>query len=873
MKKLLLSLTLGLFLMLNVGVFVGAEPGEPEEPAIIEVYPYDEIDCSLELDTCKNLKVGSDNWTLQYNGYNYHFVRGSVRYGSKLADGNDDGFISGAELGAPSYNAFGMLIINDTDQLLKLRDGDREPLTAVQHRMYAYYDADGVLQMYENHISAFHMVNDNHGVDGAEDAWRLANELEKENYDAAAADAKPANMLQTRLRMIRDSENPNGYKLEPLGNLKWTSSFYNPDDPESKKSQFLDYDPNEVHIPARWTVQTFGTHDRGAYKPAFDMMYSLPATFLEETPQKAVVKYNEIAPKLNGFAGLDDNPYVPGVQIVANFGETFAPDFSKLTATWVKMFDDEGNIINQKDTKIDFKLEISQEGLTPDVLTFTLGEDDKYTQSGAITIVDTEKFEEIYTIKMSAVTPKDVAHEVEGIIVVGVLPNRFEGVAGKFGEDGKYIDLLEGIKAFNGNGLDITDNIKVTYPANFNPYNPQPGTYEIILDVAYEHVWEPILHTVGTREGLKVTIEGKDAGDAPKTYEQVIDYPSKYNVPFSKEASALLTYIDYDHKELVAETRGMAWGTVAAVVNEEGKIIRTWNGFTAYTETWFNAEGVVETKTHADGGAMNTAVAAYELQEGEYMLLAHGGAEGTFARFSHGGTVTIEGRAEMRYTAEAQVKYSVKIDDKTAPVIRVVNSNYKVDKDMFETVEDAILANVVGWDNFSDVDFIVDDSGGLDLNVPGTYTVMVTAEDKAANDASVSFTVEVVAAKLSEAEVTDLLNAQKEALEAVIQEQQELIQAQKDALEALQGKVDTTLPNDNKEYTDGKVAEANAAAAAADARAKAAEDKAAELQTQIDQINAKPALKAGVQLWVVILLVLIGSGAAFGAAFLLGKKQ
>ncbi|MDD2575145.1 MAG: hypothetical protein PHD47_01605 [Acholeplasmataceae bacterium] len=900
MKKLLSVLTLAVTLVLGLGLTnLYAEEG------IVEVYPYDNEACSLETADCKDTKVGRSNWTLTYNGFRYHFVRGSARYGHELIDANADGFIDATESGAVTYNAFGMLWMNNTDTTIKLKNTDRTLLTGVQHRIWAYFDETGELQMIENQIHQYYIIDDNYGVEGADPDWRLATELEIDAY--VAAETKPADMRYAHLRMkrVETSVDPDGYVLEPLTYIKWTNADWIPaagEEPEvGQDSTILDYDPNEVHIPSGWNVMTFSTNDRGSYEPALAMVTSLPAAFIDEAVGPAIIEYNEVPATHTGFAVLDKNPYVDGVQIVANFGEPFTLDMSGLSATWTDMFDEEDKIIHAINQKIPFDVIISEDGEVIETINFTVV-GDAFVPSGPITKVSTDEFEKVYDIQMKSTTPEGQVRTSNGIIVVGVLPNRFEGVENKFYRDGEFIDLLAGIEAFNGNGVDITDAIQVSWGAGFNPYNPQPGNFTITLDVAYEHHWDPVLtnddKSIGYNDvtpedsvpGFKVIFWNETDPENPVIrYENNIIryYPNelakhRYNVPFLREAYVgQMTLIDFDHKELVAETTGLGWGSVVGVVDAEGYLKHTWNGFASYVETL--PDGT--TKPHADAGAMMTAVRAYELQEGEIMLLAHGGAEGSGIRYGYGDRIEILGRPDVYYTAEAQVTYNITVDDRTAPQIRVNNPNYKVDGSMFDTPEEAILANVSAFDNFSETILVVVDDGGLtDLSVPGVYTVSVDAEDQAANFSSVTFDVTVVAPKLTEAEVDTLLDEQRTALQAVIDQQkadlqalmdqqrddlQDIIDAQEaliTAQEAALAALETQVTDDGA--TKAELADALAKAQEALAAAQAAQNTA---DTATTDIEAKP---EGTPIWLTIVISLVAAGVAFGAAFLvLGKKK
>ncbi len=805
MKRLISVLTLGLFLVLGLSLTLGAA-----ETELVDVYPYEQEACLLAEDGCTQTKVGKSDWTLEYNGYRYHFVRGSDKYVSEMTP-NGEGYMDKTSYTPVTFNAFGMLFHNNTDAPVKFRDGDRTALTVVMHRMWSYFDEEGVLQMFENHIYKKHMVNDKHDSGGEE--WRFADAAEAAAYDAAADGEKPANMLNTHFRIIRDKNSTKGYVLEPLGYLKWTHANYDSSDPTSKKSILLDYDPNEAHLPAGWKIVTSGTYDRSTYEVAMGMVEKMPDTFLEETPQKAVFKFPEVAPKINGWAAKDQNEFVEGVQLVNDWNVPFAFDVTGVSATWLQMFDENGKILH-KTQKLPFNF-IIKDIETKEVLetiTYTANEAGVYEPSGPFTKVDTSEFENMYAVELVVKALNNLEDKVEGEIVVGVLPNRFEGVpVDRYEDDGIYVDISEGITAFNGNNVEISDALVFTHPANFNPYNPLPGEYEIEVYVDYEYVWPAVF-------------DGKDRltfkSDDPAVAD-VYAYLQKErrNVAFDKGKTSLLTYIDYEHKELVAETKGMAWGSVAGVIGADGYMKHTWDGFTSYTETKPDGTKIV----HADGAAMTNAIKAYVLQEGEAMILAHGSAEGNCIRYGYGKKVTVEeGRLEKRYTAKATTTYNLIIDDRTPPQARAVQNPFKVDNTMYETVNEAILANVVGFDNYGELSMFVTNDGGADLSVPGKYTVKVEVEDEAGNSVFVQYTLEVVEPKLTQDEVDALLAAQKASMEAERQTQITNVQNQ--------------------------------------------------LTTRVDEVEAQPD-KVGAPIWLVILLVLVGSGASFAASFLLLRKK
>ena len=131
----------------------------------------------------------------------------------------------------------------------------------------------------------------------------------------------------------------------------------------------------------------------------------------------------------------------------------------------------------------------------------------------------------------------------------------------------------------------------------------------------------------------------------------------------------------------------------------------------------------------------------------------------------------------MNFEIYKEASFVLTVDDITAPVALVVNPNYHITVGEYTSVNAAILANVVAFDNASavaDLAKYVSDDGDMDLTVPGTSEVEVTLEDEAGNATIVSFDVVV----LANAEAADI-----EALEALIDD----LEAQIDALETTNG--------------------------------------------------------------------------------------
>lgn len=813
-KKLISVLTLGMFLMLGLSLRT-----IKAETDLIDIFPYDQESCLLAQDGCVGTKVGSANWTIEYAGYRHHLVKGADKYASEMTV-NSEGFVDSTGFVGKSWGSFGMVFINNTEEDIKLKDGDRSKLTSgSKDFIYAYFDENGKLQKLEDAVLAYVIVNEKHDDEEADPVWRLATEIERETYETA--EEKPANMKSANIRIVRDADDETKYGLEPIKNLGWEHADYVSTDPESEKSVLVDYDPNEVHLPAGWTILTLGFNDRANPK-SLDFARAMADAFTDVTTAAMVKKYQEVPPVLT-YTGLDQNAFIDGIQVIADWDEDFELDISQLSATWMNMFDDEGKIIH-KTEKIPYNIIIKQDETVLETIIFTPNAEGNYEASGPFTKVDTSEFETIYEFEMATKAPNNLERSIEGQIVVGVLPNRFEGVKDRFSKDGIYIDLLEDIQAFNGNDGDITSAIKATYPEGFNPYNPLPGEYVITLDVAYKHTFDAIFEGNHKLTLYDITTDPEN----PELKQTgLIDIETRYNIAYNKDVSGGLPhYIDYDHKELVAQTAGAwGWGTSAMVIGADGIVNRVFDGFGGgYSERYYDAEGNAAATSHGNGTGLLAAVKEHQLQEGEAMVLAHGGS---LIKASLGYDSKFEfGRPTTYYTAESQTTYTLIISDATAPQAKAVKDPYKIDNTMFEDVDEAILSNVVGFDNYSEINMFVLDDGGLDLSVPGKYNVRVEVEDIAGNSVEVSYVVEVVKPNLSPAEVEELLAEQLEAQKA---EQEAARQAELEATKK-------------------------------------------ELNDKIAKLEAKPD-KAGAPIWLVILLVVVGSAASFGAAFLLLRKK
>ena len=736
MKKLVLALLLGFTVAL--GFMSSAQAAEHE---LVDLYPYDQIACLEATSSCTQTKLGDSNWDFEYYGHRYHIVRGSARYVTEWNDDNSDGFISALEMTTMSWNAFASLIINDTDESVVLTTNNvRTDLTSVVHRMYAYFDEAGDLQMFEDHIGTYYIFNDGIDATPANADWRLATEAEITAYDAA--DPKPATTRLTHIRMALDSTDTDGYVIEPIKYLTWTNADVDTavDTDVNNWSTIIPGNPNHVTIPAGWTIVSFGTNDRGTLNTKTrDYIFSLPEAMIDDTVAPIVTTYTPQPATFTGLTALDDDLVTPGVNIVVDYNGEF--DLSNtVSAAWLNMFDVDGNIINSTD-KLDYEVTISQDDVDLQTITFTYDSGtDAYTASGPVTSIDTSEFGAGYKATYSVVTPEDDVTEVVADIVIGVMPPKYAGVADRYHNEGMFIDVLEGISADDGYGNDVTDTIEVTLPAGFNQYNPLPGVYEIELSFTH-HV-----HF----DGVQSNVLFKDVTTV--NFNEVTSLNADIDINVHSSLAVFTEITNFT-------TAGSGWGSVIVVVAADGTMKERYDRY--------NWEHTTSTGTVVGDLALFTAwQAGLTLAEGEFILTAHGSVHAPVLRAANlafGDSVDLTiGYPDFDYDIVTDSSYTLTVDDTTAPMLVVVNGNYQVEANAYTTVNQAILANVVAFDyndGFDDLSMYVSNNGGMTL-VPGTYTVEVTVEDQAGNAAVASFDVTVIAPKLTEAEVQALLDAQ-----------------------------------------------------------------------------------------------------------------
>ncbi|TVP86135.1 MAG: hypothetical protein EA375_02415 [Acholeplasmataceae bacterium] len=737
MKKFITMLLFGFFLAM---MFSFQSFAQEEEEDIIELYPYNQLACLEATPACTELQVGSAHWTWMYHGHRYHVVRGGVRYVKDFVDADADGFISPLEIGAAlTYNAFGALTINDTDETVVLStQSGRADITSVVHRIYVYFDEDGVLQMFEDQVHNYYIFNEG---DETDPDWRLATQTEIDAYIAAEEGEKPVTTRNSPIRMALDDTHTRGYVLEPLTWIQWSNAdVVVAEEPDVEKwSTIIPGNPNFVTIPAGWSTFSFSTFDRGTQNPLTTAyLKTLPFAMIDEEVDPMVIEYTHQPAVFDGLVALDDDLVTPGIQIVIDYQADFDLP-ATVTAAWINMFDEDGKIQNQSEY-LDYTVTISQDDVDLETIEFN-HDGTAYVASGPVTSIDTGVFGAGYVATFAVTTPKGDVTERFADIVVGVMPPTFSGVQTRYVLENTYVDLLEDITADDGYGNDLTHSIIVTTPAGFNPYNVQAGTYEIGLSFTHN-----------------VFIAGDEAIVTVHEEEVPFNMELHYNKPVAVSDS-LGVFKVWDDVSIF-KTVATGWGNVIVVVAADGTMKESYSRF-----DWFytTEDGTIT----GDLDHFTAWMAALELEEGEFVVAAHGAAQATrlrVANLAFGDPISVQlGTLDFDYDIVTETSYMLVVDDVTPPLLLVVNNNFTIHTGQFTNVNQAILSNVVAFDlnDGENVAVYVANNGGLSLTTPGAYTVVVMAEDLAGNNTSATFTVTVVQAPHipTDQEIQDMIDA------------------------------------------------------------------------------------------------------------------
>jgi len=751
LKKIALFFTMA-FLFSSAAMF--SFSADEHEDDLIDLYPYDQPGCITVDEPCPNTRVGSSNWTFEYYGHRYHVVSGAARYVVDFEDENSDGLISADEMTQMEWNAFASMIINDTVEEVTLSTQNaRTDLTSVVHRMYAHFDEDGTLQMFEDHIQNYYIT-----LDG--DFYRFATEDEIAAYDAAEdPEVDTPDTLNTHIRIALDDTNDNGYVIEPLNYLQWRKAGTSADDPEEEWSDIIDGNPEYVTIPSGWTIVSFGTLDRNNTNEATtEYIYELPYTMIEDGVEPFESHYEDQAPVFSGITGLDDDPNVDGVNVVVEYNDTFELDLSEVEVTWLEMFDEDGQITNEVQT-LDYELVVStHNGEVLETIDYTYA-DGAYTASDSLEAIDTSDFGAGYVLTFNAVSPTGLETSNTAEIAIGVMPPRFVGVEDRYVNEGKYVDLLEGIVADDGYGNDKIDTVNVTMPDNLNIYSPLPGTYDITLDFTHNVYIEG--------EPFYITVEEEVEGEL-----EDVEYSFDGATGLNSESN-INTYVNLQVWTEVENFRdaGSAWGSVMVVVDENGQVREKYD---RYTWNYLNEDN--PTNDNAFVGDANHFAdwqANVELAEGEFIVAGHGSVATAPIRYiEYGDKLELTlGVLTIDEDLEATSSYTLTVDDVTAPVVLAANNNFKMYAGQYANPTEAILGNVVAFDNYdtsSQLATYVSDNGGLDVNTAGTYTVTVASEDRAGNVSSTTFNIEVLPHVASAQDLEDRISETEEFAQSTV---------------------------------------------------------------------------------------------------------
>lgn len=780
MKKLLLVFMFSFTLALGFAATatVQAEEGD------VELYPYDKIACLEASSECTNTKVGDAHWDVNYNGYNYNVVRGNVRFAVDFDDANSDGLYDVTEYESTSWSSFGGLFINDTASEVVIDTANLRGDTSGNStpRIWVYYNELGEAVMYEdNYINKYDIFND--GTELAPD-WRMATETEVAAYttaetavetaeaaevvvladgtstqvqiDAAAAAVltaetafdtiKETTMIQSLIRIADDAVDSDGYVLEPLASLKWykagTDTTVVTD--ETLWSDIITDTPNNVVIPAGWSVFYFGYLDRsGANAKTLDYTDTFAAAIVAGDVAGAVITYDDQPGWFTGMGALDEDPIADGVNVIVEFNGTFTMPIT-VGAEWLNMFDDTTDKIINTNEILNFKAEISDETGVIETIDYTWNATTEvYDINAEQTVIDSSEFGAGYIVEFMATTPELDTFSYTIDVGVGVVPPRFENVKDRYIDENTYIGLMDGITANDGYGNDLTSTVELTTPEGFNMYSPVAGEYTMELEFTHN-----------------IFIPGYDGTVTLDTV--VYNFDGSTNVTSTDWRSQIIVYTDATNLKTVS----FSWGSAGVVIEvaADGTVIRTAN-----RRTWnLVDETHLSTEPGDASGMFVDWIADLDLSAGGTVIIvgASTGDAYTAARALNFGDVidfNLDSLADFDFDIITTESYVLTVDDTTAPQALVLNNDYMIEIGEYSVIDDAILANVAAFDFFDaseDLSVYVSNNGGLVLATAGTYTVEVTVEDEAGNSDMVSFDVVVVAPEVTTADVVALLDNQ-----------------------------------------------------------------------------------------------------------------
>lgn len=846
MKRVLTSLLLVLTGFFMFSMF-GTEIVRADE-GLIDLYPNEDIN---------NLKgtFGNSGWVLDFGGYRYHTVSFMARFASNFVGIEDEEktVFVGSEIGHLSANAMGGFIHNNTERDLILKDGDRTNLTGVINRVWAVFNEEGKLVLYENHVGTFYLKE----VAG-ENYFRLATEEEIAVYEEAEEGEKPADMRHTHIR-IALNEDGETYKAEPLGYLKWTHADFVPagDNPQvGEPSYILDYDPNEVHLKAGWTALHYSTWDRG--KPLFNQMIAAMPEFLVSQEHTMELNYLNPAPYFVNLTEKDENPGESGLNFVYDYESI--PKISKLIE------DVEARHVNQEQsiaktfTNVDYAIKVYDE---ENVLLETI--DVEYDVDTKEYVPTKEEFEEIdtsdwgarYLVKFESVQPESATNEtsyvttdtviVEATIDVGVLPIYFTGVVPRYIDEGLPIDLFEGITAYdNSRDLnDISDSLTYeivntkTQSNHFNIWNAKAGIYELTIKAKYDYV-----QAIDITNDVDIKL-GELTGTIKKERINIENDP--FGWASTPPPMAMYTIFN-ETTRTTLKTSDLKYNVQMLLVNGSGEVVAYFNTVSGKMRVQGGAEVAItgsnrEPSRSAWIDAINFGVG--------YKLIAGYAPDDAVHKLLQAAKLgdKIEG---LGFAAEVIgiETYRLTVNDITDPVVMVKAETMTIYTDnSFKNAEEAILSNLVIIEE-SDYNVAITGLARIDVTEEGEYDIKLTVSDEGGNEVDVEFTLVVLAPRASQEDLDDLQD-ELDALQDIVDALQAQIAALEDALEDVEGDVEaleTALAalEATLETANGKVTALQTALDAANDKITNLENKLAEAEEAIDGlVNPEEAPKTG----------------------------
>lgn len=763
MKRVLTSLLVVLTGFFMFAMF--ATETVKAEGDLIDLYPNEDIN---------NLKgtFGNSGWVLDFGGYRYHTVSFMARYGSKFVgiDDLEKKEFKGADIGHISANAMGGFISNNTERDVILKDGDRTALTGVINRVWAVFDETGNLVLFEDHIYTYFIKE----VAG-ENYFRLATPEEIAIYEAAPEGEKPADMRNTHMRMALNADGET-YKIEPLGNLKWTNADYvaaEGDVPQQGvKSVIFDYDPNEVHLKAGYTALHFSTWDRG--KAKFNALIKAMPGFLASQEHKMELNYLNPAPTFVNLTTKDENPAEEGINLVFNYESV--PAVSKLVSAV------EARHVNQEEwflgthTKVNYAVKIFDEEKTllETVEVIYNETEEKYIPSKEVfEFIDTTNWGVRYFVEYSTTQPEydnETSYVtgpttfVEATIDVGVLPIHFTGVAPRVMNEGLPVELLLGIKAYDNSkdmneitsSLTYTITNQKTGSNHFNIWNAKAGIYDVEVRANFYYSQEvdftndveiSLGDKTGTINANRINIAGDPFGWASTPP------PMALYTEFNETTRTKLKSSD------------LKYNVQMALINGAGEIVAYFNTITGK----MRVEGGTEVAITGSNREPSRAawINAIKFGVGYRLIAGYAPTDDVHILLQ---TAKLGDKIKgLGFTAEVVGirNYRLEVKDITLPMVTVRQETMTIYTDnSFKNAEEAILSNL---NIYEENEYVVAITGlaRIDITEPGEHNIKMVIADVSGNEVEVEFKLIVAPKRASEADL-DALQAIVDGLKTTI---------------------------------------------------------------------------------------------------------